>query len=218
MHVLFDVNGTITDPAGLGEAWGRPELGARILRCAVESAMTDTIVGVHRPLGEHLRGALTLEAARSGLDAALVDEAAERATRLSPWPDAREALDLLADAGVTVAALTNSGAEAGRATLERAGLLDRFDHVLGVEAVEVFKPHPRTYTHAVSHLGGRPEGIVLVAAHGWDVAGAAHAGLRTGFVTRTEGALSPMVPAPDFETPDLLAMARAVVEDGVTAG
>jgi 2-haloacid dehalogenase len=211
MHVLFDVNGTITDPSGLGEAWGRPELGAPILRSAIETAMTDTIVGVHRPLAEHLRGALVLEAARSGLDAALVDEAAERATRLRPWPDAREALGLLTAAGLTVAALTNSGAAAGRTTLEHAGLLDAFDLVLGVEAVGVFKPHPRTYAHAVEHLGGRPEDVLLVAAHGWDVAGAAHAGLRTGFVSRTERALSPVVPAPDLTAPDLLGMARAIV-------
>lgn len=211
MHVLFDVNGTLTDPSGLGEAWGRPDLGARILRCAIETAMTDTLVGVHRPLAEHLRGALELEAERSGLDPRHLDDAADRATHLSPFDDAGPALDLLRDAGVEIAALTNSGAAAGRATLRAAGLLDRFDQVFGVEAVDAFKPDPRTYAHALAHLRAEPRDVVLVAAHGWDVAGAARSGLRTGFVSRGERALSPMTGVPDFRAPDLLGMARAIV-------
>lgn len=211
MHALFDVNGTLTDPAGLGEAWGRPDLGPRILRCAIETAMTDTMVGIHRPLAEHLEGALRLEVERSGLDPDRVADAADRATRLRPHADAGPALDVLRDAGIGVAALTNSGAAGGRATLDAAGLLDRFDQVLGVDAVDAFKPDPRTYAHAVAALDAVPRDVVLVAAHGWDVAGAAHAGLRTAFVSRGEEGLSPVVPTPDFRAPDLLGVARAIV-------
>lgn len=211
MIVLFDLNGTLTDPSGLGEAWGRPDLGTRILDGAIETARTDTMVGRYRPLDQHLRASLTREAERSGLDPALIDDAAERAGHLSPFPDATRALDLLRDAGVRVAALTNSGAEAGRATLEAAGLVDRFELVLGVETVEAFKPDPRTYAHAVDRLGAAPGDVVLVAAHGWDVDGAAAAGLRTGWISRGESALSPMVADPDFRADDLLGMARLLL-------
>lgn len=211
MLVLFDVNGTLTDPAGLGEPWGRPDLGPGILDGAIETARTDTMVGRYRPLQQHLRGSVEREVERSGLDPALVDEAVERAGSLSPWPDAAPALDLLRDAGVRIAALTNSGADAGRGTLEAAGLVDRFDLVLGVETVGAFKPDPRTYAHALDRLGAAARDVVLVATHGWDVDGAASAGLRTGWISRTETALSPVVPAPDFRAADLLEMARLLV-------
>lgn len=208
---LFDVNGTLTDPAGLGTAWGRPDLGHGILAGAIETAMTETLLGGHRPLADHLRGSLTRETERSGLDPALVDEAAERGTRLAPFPDAAPALDRLRAAGIGIAALTNSGADAGRATLEAAGLVDRFDHVLGVDALGVFKPHPATYAHALHRMEAAAVDVVLVAAHGWDVAGASHAGLLTGWVARGEGALSSVVPLPDLRAADLLDMAEQLV-------
>jgi 2-haloacid dehalogenase len=208
MVILFDVNGTLTDPAGLGEPWGRPELGLPILRGAQQTAMVDALVGMYRPFPEHVRAAIEREVRNAGLDAALVDQAAERAAHLDPFPDAAAALDLLRENGHTLATLTNSGAEGGRRTLEAAGLADRFDRVLGVDAVRSFKPHPATYAHAVTELGVAPHEIVLVAAHGWDVGGAKHAGLRTAWISRDEGVLSAMVPEPDVRAEDLLGAAR----------
>src|SRR3954452_5507217 len=109
MVVLFDVNGTLTDPAGLGEPWGRPDLGLAMLRAAVQTAMVDAFAGVYRPFAEHVRAGIELEARREGLDVGLVDGAAERATRLDPFPDAAAAVDRLELAGHTLATLTNSG-------------------------------------------------------------------------------------------------------------
>jgi 2-haloacid dehalogenase len=101
-----------------------------------------------------------------------------------------------------------SVAVGGRRTLEAAGLADRFDRFLGVDAVRTFKPHPSTYAHAIEELGVAAHDIVLVAAHGWDVAGAKHAGLQTAWISRGEDVLSAMVPEPDVRADDLLAAAR----------
>ncbi len=204
MVVLFDVNGTLTDPAGLGEPWGRPELGLPMLRAAVQTAMVDALAGTYRPFAEHVRAGIELEAQRACLDPGLVDRAAERATHLDPFPDAGAALDRLREGGHTLAILTNSGAENGRRTLESAGLADRFDHFLGVDAVRTFKPHPATYAHAVKQLGVVPAEILFVAAHGWDVGGAKHAGLRTAWISRGEQQLNAMMPEPDLRAGDLL--------------
>jgi 2-haloacid dehalogenase len=208
MVILFDVNGTLTEPAGLGEPWGHPDLGLPILRGAQQTAMVDALLGTYRPFAEHVRAAIELEVSKAGLDAALVDRAAERATHLDPVPDAAAALDLLRDNGHTLATLTNSGAEGGRRTLEAANLADRFDRFLGVDAVRTFKPHPATYAHAIEELDVAPHEIVLVAAHGWDVTGAKHAGLRTAWISRGEGALSAMAPEPDVRADDLLGAAQ----------
>jgi 2-haloacid dehalogenase len=208
MVILFDVNGTLTDPSGLGEPWGRPDLGLPMLNGAVQTAMVDALVGTYRPFPEHVRAAIEVEVRTAGLDAALVDQAADRATHLDPYPDAAAALDLLRANGHTLATLTNSGAEGGRRTLEAAGLADRFDRFLGVDAVRTFKPHPATYAHAIQELDAPPHDIVLVAAHGWDVTGAKHAGLRTAWIARGENRLSAMAPEPDVRADDLLAAAR----------
>ncbi len=210
MVILFDVNGTLTDPGGLGDPWGRPELGLRMLRSAIQTAMVDALVGAYHPFREHIRAAIEVEAHRAGLDLSLLDDAAERATHLDPFPDASAALDLLRDNGHTLATLTNSGAEGGRRTLQAAGLADRFHRFLGVDAVRTFKPHPSTYAHAVHELGVRAQEIVLVAAHGFDVSGAKTAGLRTAWISRGEDVLSAMTPEPDVRADDLLGAARAL--------
>lgn len=208
MIVLFDLNGTLTDPAGLGAPWARPELGLSILRGAIQTAMVDALVGTYRPFPEHVRAAIDIEVRRADLDPALADAAAERATRLDPFPEAEAALDLLREEGHTLATLTNSGAEGGRRTLEAAGLADRFDHFLGVDAVLTFKPHPAAYAHAVESLDLPPEDIVFVAAHGWDVSGAKHAGMRTAWISRGESALNGMIAEPDVRADDLLEAAQ----------
>jgi 2-haloacid dehalogenase len=37
-----------------------------------------------------------------------------------------------------------------------------------------------------SKLDQKPQNILLIAAHGWDLAGAMNAGLQTGFIARAE--------------------------------
>jgi 2-haloacid dehalogenase len=43
----------------------------------------------------------------------------------------------------------------------------------------------------------KPAEAALVAAHSWDTHGAGRAGLTTGFVTRLEGRVPPIVDIPD---------------------
>jgi hypothetical protein len=38
-----------------------------------------------------------------------------------------------------------------------------------------------------------PAQMLMIAAHGWDIAGAAHAGLATGFITREGQAIYPSI-------------------------
>ncbi len=178
--------------------------------------MTDALLGASRPFADHVRGALEVEAARHELDRSLVPVALERAAALPAWPDARAALERLRSAGLPLAVLTNSGVDAGRRSLEGAGLLDLLDPVLGVDTLGTFKPHPRTYAHAIDALGVPAERILMVAAHGWDCAGAHAAGLRTAWIARGEHVLPASVAEPDMEVADLAGLAEAVL--GITSG
>ena len=50
-----------------------------------------------------------------------------------------------------------------------------------------------------------------MAGHWWDVAGAAYAGLRTAWVSRTDLAYPVAMPAPDVTGPDVAAVAAAIL-------
>jgi 2-haloacid dehalogenase len=50
----------------------------------------------------------------------------------------------------------------------------------------------------------------MVAAHGWDIAGATRAGLRSAFVARPGQSLDPFAP-PEIIAGDLLSTARAIL-------
>lgn len=212
MLVIFDLNGTLTDPGPIGAPWNDANLGVEVLTLAVQSAMTDTVVGDYREFSEHLRSALSVLVSRRGLSPEPIDQALESATRLPVRPAARPALELLAGAGVRLAVLTNSGAHAGTATLEAAGLADRFEQILGVDAVRRFKPHPDVYHHALRSLSVDAPDALLAAAHAWDVWGAKRAGLRTAWIDAHERAFPVVAPEPDVRAGDLLQAARRIVE------
>ncbi len=196
--ILLDVNGTLTDLAPMGAPWDRPELGERILGAAVQTAMVDALLETgDRPFSDHLRAAVAQVAAESGLDPAGNDAAAAAAAALPARAGAETALGRLVEAGLRPVALTNSGAQAGAATLRRCGLERYVERVLGVDAAHTFKPHPSVYAYALETLGVAPGDTTLLATHPWDLAGAAHAGIATAWVTHGAQVWPQVFPPPD---------------------
>jgi 2-haloacid dehalogenase len=187
--VLFDMNGTLLDPAGIAEPLGGAEDGLGALDEAVTAAMAETLSGGYRPLAEFLRMALVRRGEVAGWELSRLDEALDRAARMPPYPDAAEALERLRAAGLRTGVLTNSGTEAAERALGAAGLLDRVELVAGADAVEAFKPDPRVYRHGLERAGAAPHEACMVAAHWWDLLGASRAGMRTAWVARKETVL-----------------------------
>ncbi|MDP9386184.1 MAG: HAD hydrolase-like protein, partial [Actinomycetota bacterium] len=124
--VAFDLNGTLLDPAEQGEK----------LQVAVRLAMAHTLAGDFRPFAE------LLEAAGGNVP-----------ERMEPFPDVADGLDRLAEAGHRLAVITNSAREVATQLLERVGLLDRFERVVGVDEVGAYKPARRVYAYALDRLG-----------------------------------------------------------------
>ena len=213
--VLLDVNGTLTDPAPIGAPWGRPDLGVRALDGAVRTGMVDALLGRgDRPFSDHLRASIEVLARDAELDPDGVEAAVEAAAALPARPGAAEALRRLKDAGVRAVALTNSGARAGSATLEGCGLSPYVEQVLGVDATHSFKPDPRVYAYALGELATRPDEITLIATHPWDLAGAAHAGLGTAWVTHGARGWPAVFPAPDVRGDTLVEVVTQLVGSG----
>jgi 2-haloacid dehalogenase len=206
--VLFDLNGTLVDPSGIGEPVGldAPESLAALDE-AVMLAMAETLTGEWRPLPEFLRAAL-LRRARIGGRPEGIDAAMERASRMPPYPDSAAALDRLRRGGLAVGVLTNSETGAAERVLEAAGLRERLSLVVGVDEVKAFKPDPRVYQLGARRAAAPPEEIWMVAAHGWDLLGASRAGMRTAWVARKERYPLETHPRPDVAGDDLLAVAE----------
>lgn len=210
--MLFDVNGTLTDTSAIGELWGRPELGDRVLAHAVSTAMVDALLGVGgRSFRDHLRAALDVVIGEAGLDPEGVERALAVAASLPARSGAGEALAMLRDAGIRLIALTNSGAIGGQRTLEQCGLAGFFDLVLGVDAVNTFKPHPDVYAYARSRLGEQRAPVAMVATHPWDLAGAAHCGVRTAWVRHGARVWPAVFPRPDVQADSLWDLARELL-------
>lgn len=68
---------------------------------------------------------------------------------------------------------------------------------------------------AVHEMGVAPDGAWLVAAHGWDLAGAAGVGGRPAFPTRPGKVLDPLGPAPTLVVADVEVLAGQFVDAGI---
>ena len=122
--------------------------------------------------------------------------------------DARPALEALANAGFTLAVLSNGTPRALDALLRRAGIRDRFEVVVSADEVRVYKPAARVYRHAAERLR-RPIGDVwLVSANPFDLAGAKAAGMRPAAVERVRRPRYAFAPPPDLAAPSLVDLAR----------
>ena len=206
---VFDVNETLLDLAALDDEFERV-LGDRGVRVAwfgqlLQSAMVATITGRYTDFGAVGRAALEMTAARLGVE--LSDEDREAVvggmTRLPAHPEVPGALRRMGKGGLRLAALTNSTEKVARAQLGHAGIIDLFEAVLSADAVHRLKPAPEPYRMAAERLGTDPAGVLLVAAHAWDVAGALAAGCRAAFVARPGKILDPLAEPPELVVADL---------------
>jgi 2-haloacid dehalogenase len=104
-------------------------------------------------------------------------------------------LEALKRAGRPAAILSNGSPEMLAAAVASAGIGDLVDHLLSVESVGVYKPHPRVYALAAERLGLPAERICFVSSNGWDAAGAAHFGFAAVWANRG-GAPRERLPGP----------------------
>jgi 2-haloacid dehalogenase len=103
---------------------------------------------------------------------------------LDPFPEVPEMLRRLRAAGLWTAILSNGSPEMLSAAVENAGLVGLFDHVLSVELVGVYKPHPKVYRLACDRLSLDAGAILFISSNAWDVHAASAFGMRTVWCNR----------------------------------
>jgi 2-haloacid dehalogenase len=188
--VLFDAYGTLFD---LRSALRERDLGASadlILASwrqkQLEYSWTSTLQGRYAGfdvLTKHaLRYALAA-AGREGYD--LEDALWDAFRRLSPYPDARTAVEALRGRGLSTGILSNGTEEMLQGLLQANHCTDLFSPVLSVDSVRRYKPDPKVYALATETLRLRPDQIGFVSSNAWDAAGATAFGFRVFWVNRS---------------------------------
>lgn len=214
---VFDVNETLLDLAAMDPHFERifGDAGVRTawFNQMIQSALVATLTGAYSQFGTLAMAALEMTAEQAGVELADGDKEAVAAQlrRLPAHPEVAGALRRLRDAGLRLASLTNSTEEVARAQLEHAGLIDLFELVLSADTVRRLKPAREPYLMAAERLGVAVAEVRLIAAHAWDVAGAARAGCATAFVARPGKVLDPLVERPGIVGADLADVAEAIV-------
>lgn len=215
--IVFDVNETLLDLAALDEGFARVfgDVAARgeWFAQVLHTAFAVTAAGGYHQFGEIGAAALEMVAARRRLHIRESERGALLAPMLElpPHPEVPEALDRLRAAGLRLAALTNSAPDAAVSQLRNAGIIDRFERVMSVDAARRLKPAPEVYLMAAAELGAEPDGLRMVAAHDWDVAGAMRVGFAGAFVARPGMVLNPLDPPPDVLGADLAEVAEGIL-------
>ncbi|MEW9798483.1 haloacid dehalogenase type II [Alteromonas sp. CYL-A6] len=133
-------------------------------------------------------------------------------TSLPPHPDVPDALRALRAAGFRLIAFSNSSASGLRLQLSNAKLTDYFDDVVSVEQTGFFKPFPEAYQWVLNKHQTDASAAMMVAAHGWDLCGAAAVGMLTAFVEREGKMPYPLGPAPTLSVTSLTALANHLID------
>lgn len=216
--IFFDVNETLLDLESMRQSvgaalGGREQLLPLWFSTMLHYSLVETATGSYHDFGSVGTAALMMVAKNNGI--ALTQEQARSAIvtpllRLPAHPDVRTGLEALRKQGYTLVTLTNSSHRAVQAQLENAGLDDLFARNLSIEDIKRYKPDLQTYRWAAGQMGVKPEDALLVAAHGWDIAGAKAAGMRAAFVARPGQALYPLAAEPDYVVADIEALSTVL--------
>ncbi|AFM05456.1 2-haloalkanoic acid dehalogenase, type II [Bernardetia litoralis DSM 6794] len=209
--IFFDVNETLLDltqmKKSVGEALqGKSELLPLWFTTMLQYSLVATVGHHYEDFGTIGVAALQMVARNNGIE--LSQEEAKKAIveplrSLPAHPEVKAALTKLKNDGYKLVSLTNSSNKGVETQFTNAGLLDFFEERLSVEDLGKFKPDRDVYDWAARKMKVKNEECMMVAAHGWDIAGALWAGWRGAFISRPGQQLYPLADLPEISEPNL---------------
>ena len=177
--VLFDIDGTLLDTSEFIFQAYEHTLGAHGLSQAGRTGIA-SLIG--KPLDTCYR-------MLTGLNDVTELCASHRAFQMAhldlalAYPGARTTLEMLAAAGVRIAAITTRSGATATTTLELTGIAPYVEYVVALEDVEHLKPHPEPLYKALDYLAVGPEHAAMVGDTDVDVLAGKNAGATTVGVT-----------------------------------
>jgi phosphoglycolate phosphatase len=180
--ILFDVDGTLIDSARCISA--SLEQALRDCGCACDPSCVKDQIGL--PLDAIIRNV-----SRGIPDQSIphvIDAYRHHYPRFDEeltglFPGIHEAIDALYRGGATLAVATNKLTQRARSALDRFGLADRFDPIVGSDQVARPKPNPDIVYRVLELTGRSADEAVMVGDTAWDVEMAHAAGIASCAVT-----------------------------------
>lgn len=207
---VFDAYGTLFDPASVARS-AQDALGERWQALAglwrdkqLQYTWLRGLAGHHADFWQVTGDALDFSLAQLDIDDnALRERLMNAYLAIEAYPEVPNTLAALAARGMRRAILSNGSPAMLDAAVANAGIGDRLDAVLSVEAVGVFKPHPSVYALATTHFGVAPHEVCFLSSNGWDAYSAKAFGFRVLWCNRFGQAPERIPHTPDGEIADL---------------
>ena len=201
--LIFDVNETLLDLGKLQQAVNQEFKSEFAFKqwfsLLLQYSLVDTITGHYHDfpaIGDAALDMLAQALGQTARPAARKKELLGLIAELPPHPDVIPGLTALQKAGFRMVTLTNSPGPTVQKQMAYAKLTPFFEQLLSIDGQKRYKPHLDTYATACRQLQVAPADTMLLAAHGWDIAGARHAGLQAAFIARPGQQQYPLAPAP----------------------
>ena len=190
--IAFDVNETLSDLSPLGARFVEVGASASAAPLWFAAVLRDgfalTAAGENPPFAGVAREVLLSQLSQSVLNRS-VEEAARHVMdgffSLELHADVASGIDRLHEDGFRLVTLSNGATAVAERLLTAGTIRDRFERLLSVEDAGAWKPSARAYEYAAQECEVKPEELLLVAVHPWDVDGARRAGLQTAWVNRS---------------------------------
>lgn len=217
--IFFDVNETLLDLTAMKDSVGkilnnRKDLLPLWFTTMLQYSLVSTVGNQYNDFGVIGAAALQMVASNHGIT---LSETEAKEAILGPirslpaHPEVKASLKKLKDAGYILVSFTNSSNKGVETQFKNSGLLDYFDKRLSVEDIGKFKPHADSYRWAARQMKIKPEECLLVAAHGWDIAGALWANWRGAFISRPGAQLYPLADKPEIIAKDLALITEQLI-------
>jgi 2-haloacid dehalogenase len=186
--LVFDAYGTLYDVHAVirrcEQFWpGKGTALSQLWRAKqLEYTWQRSLMRRYAPFSQVTREALAYacESLQLALDETRVRALMDEYLKLASYPDVPAALQRLA--GRKLAILTNGSPDMIDPLVRHSGL--KFDAVLSVDELRIFKPAPEVYQLAVDRLRVPKESIGFVSSNCWDALGAKSFGLRVWWINR----------------------------------
>ncbi|GHC67673.1 haloacid dehalogenase type II [Roseibacillus persicicus] len=214
--IFFDVNETLLDLETMRESvgkalGGKDELLPLWFSTMLHYSLVDTVTERYHHFGDIGVAALMMVAKNNDIE--LTEEEAREAIvtplrSLPAHPDVKEGLKSIKEQGFRIISFTNSSNKGVKTQFENAGLIEFFDERLSIEDEKIYKPALASYEWALKQAGVKPEEAMMVAAHGWDIAGVKAAGMTGVFVTRPGKTTYPLAIPADKEVATITELAE----------
>jgi len=198
--LVFDAYGTLFDVHAVArrceEYW--PGKGAALSQRwrakQLEYTWQRSLMRRYAPFSQVTQEALEHSCAGLGLalDKGRSDALMQEYLSLALYPDVAKAL---AGFRMKKAILSNGSPDMLDPLVKHSGL--KFDAVLSVDEVKIFKPAPEVYQLAVDRLGVAKENIGFVSSNCWDALGAKSFGFRVWWINRLKAPVDRLGFQPD---------------------